>query len=205
MSDVVICVHNEATTLGDIVDAALKADIGKVIVVIDSSTDDSLNVADAHRKSALVLLQGNYRDKGSAVEAGVSRVSTPRTVLFDSDLLNVVPDHFRQLDVPSSGQVVGIRGGSFKEGKSFNVDPRWSIGGERCLPTDVLRSVQLHGAGYRLEMRVNKELARRKLPSHYVWLDGLKHRSDMQKVNIIPAIKHDIVRWYQVGSEFLKR
>lgn len=201
MSDIVICAHNEEGTIYDIVRSAVTAAVGKVIVVADKCDDRTASLA--HQAGAFTLLTP-YGDKGSAVMEGLKHVGSPRTILFDADLTGVEPEHFEKLDTYEDGMTVGIRGAANERGKSKNISAAWSIGGERCLPTESLMRVSLKNAGYKMEMRINHQAKLEHIKSRYVWLDKVDHVTDFEKMHSVKALQHDVKRWIQVIQGYIE-
>jgi glycosyltransferase involved in cell wall biosynthesis len=199
MSDIIIPAHNEEETIYDIVRAAVASRVGHVFVVADNCNDRTASLANQAGASTLLV---TVNDKGHAVAAGVKHVKTPRVILFDGDLTGVEPEHFEQLDNFDDGMTVGIRGASYEKFKSRNLRPDWSIGGERCLPTETLMRTKLEDAGYKLEMRINRRAKLEGIDSRWTWLDGVGHRTDYEKTSL-SSIAHDIKRWKDVAFGYM--
>jgi hypothetical protein len=170
--DVVIVARNEASTIGDVVDAWHRAGRGQVIVVDDGSSDRTGE--EAVRAGCDVLLRGPGQGKGAAMRLGLRAVSTPRVAFSDADLRGFGPEHVHQLlDAGDDGQVVGLRDGA----ELFSWLP--PIGGERVVPTDLARSTVLDGWG--AELALNAQVATAGLPSRHVRMPGVTntHRSGL--------------------------
>jgi glycosyltransferase involved in cell wall biosynthesis len=170
--DIIIAAHNEQDTVGAVIAAARDSlSVGRIIVVSDASTDRTWAAA----QEADVLTHSRAKDKGSAIAAGLHYVTTEDTVLLDADIIGLLPAHVRVLAThpPSGGQVVGVRS-----------DRGWSGGlpsitGERRVPTDLLSSVPLVGAGWRTETLINAAVGRAGLPWRAVRLVGVINPTKM--------------------------
>ena len=172
MTDVVIPAHNEADTIGDVVVAIAAApSVSAVIVVADKCTDDTVAVAQAAGASVVVSIESG--NKGSAMAAGLELVTTTDVLFVDGDLVGLQWQHVEGLlrAEPAGGQVAGLRDEPYAWGQR-NLPP---ITGERRLPADLARSVDLAGSGYRAETLLNAAVGRARLPhSNYV-LVGVKN------------------------------
>ena len=161
MTDVVVPAHNEAATIGQVVDAARAApSVSSVIVVADKCTDATAAIAQQHGADMVVeIAAGN---KGSAMAAGLAHVTTADVLFVDGDLVGLQWQHIEGLLLagPIGGQVSGLRDEKYALG-SNRLPP---ITGERRLPTKLARTVQLDGAGYRAETLINAAVGRARLP-----------------------------------------
>lgn len=164
MTDVVVCAHNEAATIGRVLVAVVSApSAGRVIVVADSCTDDTVAIALQHGAE---VLDTTARNKGSAMAQGLDLVDTPLVAFVDADLSGLTIGHVEGLLTapPLNGQVVGVRD---NVGTLTRHLP--SISGERRLPTSVARAAGLARAGWAAETRLNVAVERAGLPwAHYV-------------------------------------
>lgn len=205
--DVIIPAHNEESTITPIVKAAIDStSVNRIIVVADSCTDRTRSYASqcaSGTRGRVIVLSSDAGDKGSAVAAALPYVQTGRAILFDADLINVRSSDFDKLASVTEGVGVGVRGGSVLHGKSIAISPKWSIGGERSIPTSSLYEVELQGAGYRLETRLNKHAHKNGFPMRYVWLSA-SHRADTD-TSTWDAFKHDVKRWKEVIGEAITK
>lgn len=169
MTDVVVCAHNEAPDLAAVLEAIAGAPAaGQIVAVVDASDDGTANVA---RALAPVVVVGSWRDKGSAMAAGLERVESELVAFCDADLEGLLPGHVEALLTlePAGGQVVAI--------PENDVAPHWlpSLSGERRLPAAVARSAGLCGAGWKAESRLNAAVARAGLPWRHVVMHGVRN------------------------------
>ena len=104
---------------------------------------------------------------------GLELVTTTDVLFVDGDLVGLQWQHVEGLlrAEPAGGQVAGLRDEPYAWGQR-NLPP---ITGERRLPADLARSVDLAGSGYRAETLLNAAVGRARLPhSNYV-LVGVKN------------------------------
>jgi glycosyltransferase involved in cell wall biosynthesis len=168
--DVIIPAHNEASTIAAVIAAARTSGaVGRIIVVVDASTDATRTAAG----QADVVTTSLAADKGSAVAAGLFHVTSEATLLLDADLTGLQPAHVAALATrpPLTGQVVGLRS-----------DKGWagglpSLSGERRLPTYVLESINPRGKGWALETIINARIGALGLPWRHLRLVGVENPS----------------------------
>ena len=174
ITDVVVCAHNESATIGPILDVISKSDrVGNLIVVADACDDDTANIASKHTSSVEEI---RYRNKGSAMFAGLQHVKTGRVAFIDADIRNLTSYHVDQLlSTCPKGQSVGLY--------EWNSPAMWMppISGNRCIPTGVAHSANLYNSGWEAEHRINAVIGRYGLPWHHFVLDGVGHDSKIVK------------------------
>lgn len=149
---VVISAHDEAARVGSVVAAAIASSVGPVVVVADACTDDTATIA--HDLGARVI-EIAAADKGSAMVAGATALSTTDVLFLDADLEGLLPAHVALLAdaPPRGGMVVGLR----SDTPSTGLPP---ITGERRLPLEFFRTIRIAGMGYRAELLIDAAVAR---------------------------------------------
>jgi len=160
MTDVVVPAHNEGATIGQVVAAIVGApSVSSVIVVADKCTDNTVAAALVAGAMVVEIAAGN---KGSAMATGLAHVRTTDVLFVDGDLVGLQWQHIEGLLLagPIGGQVCGLRDEKYALG-SNRLPP---ITGERRLPANLARTVQLDGAGYRAETLINAAVGRARLP-----------------------------------------
>jgi hypothetical protein len=178
--DVVIPARNEQSTVGAIIDAFhAVSNVGKVIVVDDKSTDDTWWEAFEHDA---MIIKGPGEGKGQAVNAGLQLVSTEMVCFCDADLVGFTSHHASLLlDHPK--WLIGMGWYMVLGVPEFTPNVPWahkvkdtvtweSVSGERCLPTALVKKLDLHG--YAMEAQINAEVVRSHVQVVKRKLDGVK-------------------------------
>ena len=164
--DCIIPAHNEAATVGAVVHAArVSGAVGRIVVVVDASTDATRSAA-ADADAVVTSLAG---DKGSAIAVGLDHTEADTVLLLDADLSGLRAEHVHALATrpPHHGQVVGLRS---NKGWAGGLP---SLSGERRLPRYVLEAVQPMGKGWALETELNAMVGRLGLPWRHLQLRGV--------------------------------
>ena len=141
----------------------MNAHAGRVIVVDDRSNDSTRIIA---RNCGATVILGPGRGKGAAMMTGLRFVTSSRVAFIDGDLLGFTPAHVIALTRDNRGMVIGYR-----DNASWTLSRLPPIGGERCLPTHIARSVNL--AGYGAELQLNAAIAHTGLPVSKILLHGV--------------------------------
>lgn len=195
--DFIICAHNEASTVGSVVDAAIGSGMAnQVYVVADNCSDDTAGVAASHGARVIHCSAG---DKGSAMALGLKSCGTDNVCLLDGDLEGLTPEHVRILcNSYNDGQTVGVRGGAVSNLRSLPPMGFPPIGGERFISRDLLNRVELENSGYKTEMKINAVVSGASQSTHYVWLSNLDQKRGYEKWTFAKALRADMIRWAQV-------
>jgi glycosyltransferase involved in cell wall biosynthesis len=184
MVDVIIPARNEQDTIGPIVDVLAKHPrIASVIVVIDADTTD--NTGDIALAYGGWVINGEHSGtcgKGQCIRLGLEYVQSEYVFLCDADLMRLTPDHVSQM-VERERFTIGVPDFPLSEimmTPAVQDNPDWFrsichtweiISGERLVPVNVLRKIDLHG--YLTEVQINSAcLARGERPV-FVQLKGL--------------------------------
>lgn len=196
---VIIPAHNEAVTVGAVVDAALAASfVSRVVVVSDGSTDDTERVARV--AGADVISLPVQSGKGAALMHGVAEADTDVVVFLDADLQGLRPDHVDALIRPvQAGQVVMQVGLRDRGAMARWVEPHllW-LSGQRALRREVFLSVDPNARrGYRVEASLNVLCRKHGWKYEAVLLDGLRVCTKFTKVGW-KALPQYVKMWGQV-------
>jgi glycosyltransferase involved in cell wall biosynthesis len=182
--DVVIPARNEENTIGDIVRQFVEhPGIREVIVGIDADTTDNTAMA-AAMAGAGIRVYG-ARGKGQCVTGALMRVETPYVVFCDADVTGLTYDHISLL---IAGAILGERTVTIgvPDIPSNYPDKRvWAwrwVSGQRCVPTSLVRILDLHG--YLMETQINRASQHAEIPIRFEWLRGLKSKFQMSEVRI---------------------
>lgn len=174
MPDIVVVAHNEAPRIGSVLDAITAADVGRLIVVCDSCTDGTEQVAARYSDQILPVQLGN---KGSAMATGLAWVDTDAVLFLDADLVGLQPGHVQALAMlpPNDGMLVGITTGWFGETVARILGRLPSVSGQRRVPTGFARSIPLAGSGWEAETLINVAAVKQGLLHRQVVLRGVRN------------------------------
>lgn len=175
--DVVIPARNEEKTIGEVLEVlSSHLFIGTIIVVCDSCTDNTDMVASEHYGD--IVMAGEYGGKGQAVMAGLDHVTTERVLFMDADITGLYHEHITKMVAPFPGMTIGVA----------DLDPElpnrndWAwpwVSGQRILPTNLVRPLELHG--YLMETQINMAAKDARIPIEFAWLMGLKSDYNMSE------------------------
>ena len=198
--DWIIPAHNEAATIGPVLEAIRAARLGPMLVIADRCTDATADIA--HQAGAAVL-EATVGDKGTAMALGLELTTADRVGFIDADLIGLGADHLHLLARWPGTMTIGIRDSAHR------LERYPSIGGERVLPRRVAELAGLGGGGYAAEMRLATAAARLRVSVREVRLHGLEHptRAEPWRVRARWAgVLHgyrdhqQITRWRRTGG-----
>lgn len=164
MTAVVVPAHNEATSIADVLGAVATANVGPLLTVADACTDDTALIA-AHYGD---VIETTAADKGSAMAAGLAHVTDALVLFLDADLTGLRPEHVEALATadPLGGMLVGLT-------DDFPAHALPPVSGQRRLPAEFLRRLDLRGNGYRVEILIDAAVGNAGLPWRHVVLRGV--------------------------------
>lgn len=170
MIDVVIPARNTAATIGPVVKVCAESpDVNAVIIGIDPPfIDRTVSIVRdlAEKYHNIIWYRAFGEGKGENCQRGLKRVTTPRVMFCDSDISGLTARHVTELAAPREGMVIATR-----EHPVTRVPIRSNANGERSLPTEIARSLSLHG--YLMEWQINDAIARAGLPVYWLIAHGL--------------------------------
>lgn len=175
-TDVIIPVRNELDTITGVVQAFWRhPKIRDVHVVINGEPHE--NLLDYQAKIAgfdnAYAFWYNGEGKGQAVKYGLGMVDSPRVCFCDGDLRGLTWRHVDILMRPYAGMVVGYPERPKRMPVPWPVsDDTWQmVSGQRCLPTEFARRINLHG--YAMESQTNMLAAKEGMPVRFFKLNGV--------------------------------
>jgi glycosyltransferase involved in cell wall biosynthesis len=183
-----IPVHNEAATVGQVLERVEALDLDKQVVVVnDGSTDDTAQVLDAWSKqvNGMVVINQRNRGKGAAVRAAIPYAEGEIAVIQDADMEYDPADVPELIEPIRRGVADVVYGSRLSGGRPQRAYLFWHLLGNRFLSlltnvlfnttlsdmetgykafrTDVLRSLDLREDDFAIEPEITAKVCRRKL------------------------------------------
>jgi glycosyltransferase involved in cell wall biosynthesis len=160
---VLIPALDEARTIARVVEVALAAGVGPVLVIDDGSSDGTAAAAAA--AGAEVLRLEPNRGKGGALAAGAKARTERVAVLLDADLTGLRPEHVQALLAPVVDGRADMTRGVFVGGRlRTNLAQRLMpvLNGQRALPRALLLEVEgIAESRYGVEVAIAEHASRR--------------------------------------------
>ena len=181
---VLIPAFNEQATLRNIVEVALAADLGPVLVVDDGSTDATAELALA--SGATVLSLPENAGKGGAVFAGTAAFQTEVILMVDADLTGLTPQHLHDLAAPLLAGTTDMTRGVFAGGRwrttaVQRLTPQ--LNGQRAILREKLLSVPaLANSRYGIEVAITEQCKRADWRTQDVALPGVSQVMKEEKL-----------------------
>ncbi len=186
---ILIPAHNEGARLGRVVETALSAELGPVLVVDDGSTDAT--AAAATEAGAQVLELPQNLGKGGAVFEGAKQLQTDIVVMVDADLTGLTEAHLRALAQPVlEGKVEMTRGvfvgGRWRTTAAQRIAPQ--LNGQRGIVRERLLEVTgLRGSRYGLEIAITEHARRARWRTVDVAMPGVSQVMKEEKRGVLPG------------------
>lgn len=192
--------------MAKVVQAALGAKLGPVIVIDDGSSDDT--ALRAEQAGARVLRQSPNAGKGAALMRGLNEGQTPNIMFLDADLIGLTPEHVQALAQPVlNGQAqasVGLfTGGRVSTTLASHLTRRWS--GQRVLKKAHLDGLNFTGLRYAIELAVEARWEDLNIRPQYVMLSGVTHRTKEEKEGVLKGFQARIRMFTQLAAFRLNR
>ena len=180
--------HNEADTIGEVLDRIVELELEPQIVVVDDgSTDETATVVErfADGRDDVVLLRQSHRGKGAAVRAAIPHAEADISVIQDADMEYDPCDVPALIDPIVRGAADVVFGSRLTGGRPQRAYLFWHMVGNRFLSllagllynttlsdmetgykafrTEVLRSLDLRQDGFGIEPEITAKVCKRKL------------------------------------------
>ena len=208
---VVIPAYNEATRIGNVLQAAIRVpDVAQIIVVDDGSHDNTVaNVRQWQRldnRIHLITLQQNH-GKATAITTGANHSSCDIVTFLDADLIGLLPQHIQQLADPVRRRRSAMTLGVFHKGRrSTDVTHRYLpfLSGQRCLRWSLFADTfRLRTAGWGLETALNFHAWYQQYPVQKVLWAGVTHAMRPEKQPGVSGYTSHIAMWWHIGRYVL--
>ena len=182
----IVPAHNEAATIGEVLDRidALGLD-RQVVVVDDGSTDGTAEVVEARRGDGVVLVRQENRGKGAAIRAAIPHVDGDVAVIQDADMEYDPADVPALIEPIERGVADVVFGSRLSGGRPQRAYLFWHLVGNKFLSlvtnvlfnttlsdmetgykafrADVLRSLELREDDFGIEPEITGQVCKRKL------------------------------------------
>jgi hypothetical protein len=201
----IIPAHNEAPTIGSVVSACKAACVllerlGEVIVVSDSSVDQTCQVAAS--AGARVLRRDGPPSKAAAVRAGVRATEAPWLFFVDADCTGLAGEHLAAMARPVLGMRAAMAVGVFdyggRRGRAVQRFP-WSTG-QRLIRRELFPTSDSRLVGYNVEVLVNEAVGRVHGATASFVLDGVRQRSKAAKAGLRRGIQGNLRMWREISK-----
>ncbi|MBW3659579.1 MAG: glycosyltransferase [Actinobacteria bacterium] len=179
----IIPAYNEASTVGDVIQAARAARLVDEVIVVDNGSTDG--TAEAARAAGARVLVCEEQGKGQAMRTGVAGTDAEVICFLDADLLRLTRAHVDRLVAPVLAGEAGMTLGLFDRGPELNpiflkALPR--LTGQRAMRRELFESLDLEDIrGYRVEAALNSRADDLDLPIDAFVCEGLWHRTKEEK------------------------
>lgn len=173
--DVVIPARNAHETIANVVRPFVDhLFIGRIIVVANPpSTRTAIALKGLHDTRNIYLIQEHAEGKGQAVKRGLEYVLTSHVLFCDADITGLTQIHISELVTDALAGIDSMVVGVPDIPENLPAHRLWSfpwVSGERCVPTRLVRPIQLHG--YLMETQINCANSHAGFPVHFAPLKG---------------------------------
>jgi glycosyltransferase involved in cell wall biosynthesis len=180
--------HNEARTIGEVIERVLALDLDKQLVVVDDgSTDGTAEVVQrvAGGRDGLVFLRQPHRGKGAAIQAAIPHATGDIVVIQDADMEYDPADVPELIEPIVRGAADVVFGSRLSGGRPQRAYLFWHLVGNRLLSlltnvlynttlsdmetgykafrAEVIRSLKLESNDFAIEPEITAKVCKRKL------------------------------------------
>lgn len=205
-ADVIIPAYQEAPNVGRVVQVALAAGLGRVLVIDDGSTDGT--TAAARAAGAEVLSLPSNRGKGGALVAGANACTREVVVMLDADLVGLRPEHVVALAEPVCGGWADMARGTFEGGRwrttaAQHVAPQ--LNGQRAVRRELLLAVpDLEGSRYGVEVAITLYAAAEGWRCVSVPLEGVSQVMKEEKLGFWRGLRVRLAMYGDIVATLLR-
>ena len=200
--DVVIPARNEATTVGDVVAAALACRYTREVVVVDDGSTDGTSDRALAAGAKVVRREVATGSKANAMELGVAATDAEAILFCDADCVGLTAAHLEDICRPYLEGRAAMSVGWFDYGMLNPLVRRLPpTSGERIVPRWVWDSVHPEKrSGYSIEIMINEVIAEGRLPTTVRIMPGVTHRTKRHKLGLRKGYRETWrMFWHLIG------
>ena len=174
---IIIPAYNEASRVGQVIEAALASREADEIIIVDDGSSDG--TADAAAKYAVTVVRRSRNvGKGGAMVAGMKATDADILAFIDADLTGLSPDHLDDLIKPLKDDVtIEMTAGRFVGGRAATNMSQMlmpSINSQRAIRRSLLERVpDFKKSRFGVETIINDYVKSAKAKTLVVKLDGV--------------------------------
>ena len=180
----IVPAYNEARTVAQVLDAAMRSRICDEVVCVDDGSSDGTANAAANVDGAKIVSQKNC-GKAIALKTGLSETKSEVVAFLDADLIGLTPEHIVLLVSPVVTGKARASVGIFKGGRgptdlAQKIAPM--ISGQRCLERELLIGFdRWDKTGFGIEHALNDHLKAQGVKMLEIELCGASHLMKEEK------------------------
>ncbi len=197
----IIPAYNEELTIASVINCLIKvAEIQKIIVVSDGSTDRTAEIA-RECGADVIELEENV-GKGGAIKAGVNECGTEVILFLDADLIGLKEKHVIDLIEPVVDNNADMTIGIFRNGRMVTdlaqkVTPYLS--GQRAIRKSIIDKIpNIDISRYGVEVALTKYVDRFSIRVQEVDLPDMTHVTKEEKLGLIKGVQARLKMYWDI-------
>ncbi len=197
----IIPAYNEELTIASVINCLIKvAEIQKIIVVSDGSTDRTAEIA-RECGADVIELEENV-GKGGAIKAGVNECGTEVILFLDADLIGLKEKHVIDLIEPVVDNNADMTIGIFRNGRMVTdlaqkVTPYLS--GQRAIKKSVIDKIpNIDITRYGVEAALTRYVEKFSIRVQEVDLPDMTHVTKEEKLGLIKGVQARLKMYWDI-------
>jgi polyisoprenyl-phosphate glycosyltransferase len=204
----IIPAYNEEKTIGGVLSVLKKIKkIGKIVVVSDGSTDNTVKVAKSFGVDVIALEKN--RGKGGAMKEGLQNGPAEVLLFLDADLIGLKIKHVEDLLRPVLKDEADMTIGLFEEGRILTdlaqkTFPKLS--GQRALKASVLEGISdMEVSRFGVEVALNNYIKKSNVRLQKVVLHGMTHLTKEEKLGFLKGVNARMKMYWEIIACVIKK